>query len=66
METNLSGTDMNIINTEQMKKEGGVQMDKQNDEFWTSMTNDLNERNARVSNKYELFSKVDGCESSIK
>ena len=57
---------MNIINTEQMKKEGGVQMDKQNDEFWSSMTNDLNERNARVSNKYELFSKFDGCESSIK
>jgi len=57
---------MNIINTEQMKKEGRIQMDKQNDEFWTSMTNDLNERNGRVSDKYELFSKADGCESSIK
>ena len=57
---------MNIINTEQMKKEGDVQMDKQNDEFWTSMTNDLNERNGRVSDKYELFRKADGCESSIK
>ena len=57
---------MNIINSEQMKKEGGVQMDMRNDEFWTSMTNDLNERNGRVSDKYELFSKADGCESSIK
>ena len=57
---------MNIINKEQMKKQGGVQMDKQNDEFWTSMTNDLNERNGRVSDKYELFRKADGCESSIK
>ena len=57
---------MNIINTEQTKKEGGFQMDKQNDEFWTSMTNDLNDRNGRVSDKYELFRKVDGCESSIK
>jgi len=66
METNLSGIDMNIINTEQMKKKGGVQMDKQNDEFWTSMTNDLNDRNGRVSDKYELFRKDNGCESSIK
>ena len=57
---------MNIINTEQMKNQAGVQMDKQNDEFWTSMTNDLNERNGRVSDKYELFRKADGCESSIK